>query len=45
MHGWISRVCAKFKANPITVVRLGKVFPGPGGLPTAHFKLRLKDGC
>ena len=44
MPGWVSWVCAKFKANPITDVQLGKVFPSPGGLPTVHFELRLKDG-
>jgi hypothetical protein len=42
--GWVRWVCAKFKANPIAEVQLGKVFAGPDGLPTVHFELRLKDG-
>jgi hypothetical protein len=42
--GWVRWVCRKFKANPITDVRLGKVFAGPDGQPTVHFELRLKDG-
>ena len=44
MPGWVRWVCKKFKANPITDVRLGKVFPGRGGAPTVHFELRLKQG-
>ena len=42
--GWVRWVCKKFKANPITDVRLGKVFAGPDGSPTVHFELHLKDG-
>ena len=42
-RGWISWVCKKFKANPITEVRLGDVFD-LGGLPAVHFELLLKDG-
>jgi hypothetical protein len=42
--GWVRWVCKKFKANPITDVRLGKVFAGPDGAPTLHFELQLKDG-
>jgi hypothetical protein len=42
--GWVRWMCAKFKANPITDVRLGKVFANLGGLPTVHFELHLKDG-
>ncbi len=42
--GWVRWMCAKFKANPVTDVRLGKVFANPGGLPTVHFELKLKDG-
>jgi hypothetical protein len=41
---WVRSVCTKFKANPITEFRLGKVFANEGGLPTLHFKLQLKDG-
>jgi hypothetical protein len=37
-------VCVKFKANPITDVKLGKVFAGSDGFPTVHFELHLKDG-
>jgi hypothetical protein len=44
MPGWVSWVCAKFKTNPITEVRLGMVFQNPDGLSTVHFELRLKDG-
>jgi hypothetical protein len=46
-HGffnWIRWVCAKFKANPIVDVKLGKVFANAGGMPTVHFELVLKDG-
>jgi hypothetical protein len=46
-HGypsWVRWVCAKFKKNPITDVRLGEVFAGPDGSPTVHFELQLKDG-
>ncbi len=42
--GWVRWVCQKFKANPITDVRLGRVFPGPDGSPAVHFELPLKDG-
>ncbi len=42
--GWVRWVCKKFKANPITEVRLGKVFANAGGMPTLHFELQLKDG-
>jgi hypothetical protein len=41
---WGRWLCAKCKANPITDVRLGKVFAGPDGMPTIRFELRLKDG-
>ena len=41
---WTCSVCEKFKKNPITNVRLGKVFANPGGQPTVHYELRLKDG-
>jgi hypothetical protein len=41
---WVRWVCAKFKADPIAEVRLGKVFAGPTGRPTVHFELHLKDG-
>jgi hypothetical protein len=46
-HGrvaWVRWVCAKFKANPIVEVQLGKVFANPRGRPTLHYALRLKDG-
>jgi hypothetical protein len=43
-QGWVRWVCAKFKANPITDVQLGKVVTNSGGRPTVHFELRLKDG-
>lgn len=42
--GWVRWVCKKFKAHPITDVRLGNVFAGPDGAPTVHFELHLKDG-
>jgi len=42
--GWVRWVCRKFKANPITDVRLGSVFAGPDGAPTVHFQLHLKGG-
>ena len=42
--GWVRWVCRKFKANPITEVRLGNVFAGPDGAPTVHFELHLKGG-
>lgn len=42
--GWVHWLCAKFKANPIAEVQLGKVFADPGGRPAVHFELRLKDG-
>jgi len=42
--GWVRWVCQKFRANSITDVRLGKVFPGPDGSPAVHFELHLKDG-
>ncbi len=38
-------VCKRFKANPITDVRLGNVFASPSGTPTVPFELRLKDGA
>ena len=41
---WVRWVCNKFKANPITEVRLGDVFANPSGFPTVHFELHLKDG-
>jgi hypothetical protein len=42
--GWVRWVCVKFKNNPIVEVRLGKVFPNSGGLPTVHYELHLQDG-
>ena len=42
--GWVRWVCRKFKANPITDVRLGQVFTALDGSPAVHFELRLKDG-
>jgi peroxiredoxin len=42
--GWTNWVCKKFKANPITDVKLGKVFANPQGSPSVYFELRLKDG-
>ncbi len=42
--GWVRWVCRKFKAHPITDVRLGQVFAGPDGQPTVHFELHLKGG-
>jgi hypothetical protein len=41
---WVKWVCKKFKANTIVEVRLGKVFANPGGMPTIHYELQLKDG-
>jgi hypothetical protein len=43
-ENWVSWVCQKFKANPITDVQLGKVWTGADGSPTVHFELRLKSG-
>jgi hypothetical protein len=43
-RGWVRWVCNKFKKNPISDVRLGNVFANPGGTPTIHFALHLKDG-
>jgi hypothetical protein len=43
-RGWVDWACKKFKENPIADVRLSKVFPNSGGLPTVPFELRLKDG-
>ena len=43
-RGWVHWVCKKFKTNPITDVQLGNVFANPGGVPTVHFELHLKDG-
>ena len=40
---WVRWVCKKFKANPITDVRLGNVFD-LDGMPAVHFELHLKDG-
>ncbi|GAG51114.1 unnamed protein product, partial [marine sediment metagenome] len=42
--GWVRWVCKKFKANPITEVRLGEVFPDSDGKFVVPFELRLKDG-
>ena len=42
--GWVRWVCRKFKANPITDVRLGQVFTALDGSPAVHFELRLKNG-
>jgi hypothetical protein len=42
--GWVRWVCRKFKAHPITDVRVGNVFAGPDGAPTVHFELHLKGG-
>ena len=42
--GWVRWVCKKFKENPITDAQCGEVFANPGGLPTLHFELHLKDG-
>ena len=43
-RGWVGWVCKKFKTNPITDVRLGKVFASPDGSPTIPYELHLKDG-
>ena len=43
-RGWVRWVCKKFKADPISDVRLGNVFANSGGMPTIHFELHLKDG-
>jgi hypothetical protein len=43
-RAWVRWVCKKFKANPITDVKLGNVVANSGGAPTVHFELRLKDG-
>ncbi len=42
--GWVRWVCRKFKVNPITDVRLGKIVAGQQGLPTIHYELHLKNG-
>ena len=42
--GWVRWMCRKFKDNPITDVRLGRVFAGHVGVPTVHYRLRLRDG-
>ncbi len=41
---WERWVCEKFKANPITEVRLGEIFLNTDRLLTIHFELQLKDG-
>jgi hypothetical protein len=43
-RGWVTWICKKFKANPITDVQLGRVFAADDGSPTIHFELHLKNG-